>query len=114
MDLIRKKYTCNACNHKGVIVNAIKKNGEVLTNYLREDVEPLGMISSEKIYRYTVVRDELGIVIKHVPYTCVCEKCKSEDIIHTPDQRFDNVLNYFPTCENEKWLRGFEGLGQGR
>jgi len=114
MELVKKKYVCNACSHKGVIINAIKKNGEVLTDYLREDVEPLGIISSEKIYKYNVIRDELGIVIKHVPYTCVCEKCQSEDISHTPDQRFDNVLNFYPICENEKWLRGFNDLGMSR
>ena len=114
MDLIKKKYICKECNYQGVVINAIKKNEVIATDFLSDYVASLGEIKETKIYKYIVVRDECDIVIGKKPFECLCEKCNKPSIEYIPDQKFDNVLNYYPTCENEKWLRGFCDLGQKR
>ena len=114
MDLIRKKYICKNCSHTGVVINAIKKNEVIKTDFLNEYVELLGTITEAKIYKYSVIRDECDLVIGKKPFECACEKCGKNGIEYIPDQKFDNVLNFYPTCENEKWLRGFCDLGQKR
>ena len=111
MDLIKKKYICKSCQYKGAILNAIKDNRAITTDFLKEHVEPLGKIETSTIYRYNVIRDECDIVLHKQPYECKCEKC-GEKIEYLPDQRFDNVLNFFEAAEPEKWLRGFNGLGK--
>lgn len=112
MDLIKKKYICKSCNYKGAIINAIKKNEAITTDFLNDYVEPLGNITEDKIYKYSVIRDNCDIVIGKKPFECVCEKCGKTTIEYTPDQKFDNVLNYFEAAEPERWLRGFNGLGK--
>jgi len=114
MDLIKKKYVCNVCSYRGAILTAIKDNRTITTDFLREYVEPLGEISENIIYSYEVNRDDTGLLLNKKPVKCVCEKCGEIDIKYIPDQKFDNVLNFYPTCENEKWLRGFCDLGQKR
>ncbi len=114
LDLVKKKYVCKSCQHKGAIFNAIKKNEVLRTDFLKEHTEHLGEILPMNIYRYNVIRDECDVVLYNKPYQCLCEKCGSINIEYTPDQKFDNVLNFYPICENEKWLRGFNDLGMSR
>ena len=114
MDLIKKKYVCKVCEYHGAILCAIKDNRAITSEFLREYCEPLGEIEPSKIYKYEVIRDEFDIVLGRKPVECVCEKCGAESIQYLPDQKFDNILNFFPPAESEKWLRGFNDLGQKR
>ena len=114
MELIKKTYVCKNCEHKSILLNVIKDNRSLASDFTEDRLVGLGEVEPLKIYSYEVVRDDVGIVLYRQPIKCVCEKCASENIEYIPDQRYDNVLNYYPICENEKWYRGFEGLGQGR
>jgi hypothetical protein len=112
MDLIKKAYVCVNCKHKGVILNAIKKNEVISTDFLSDYVRPLGIITDSKIYKYNIIRDDCDIVVSKKPFECVCEKCGKSSIEYIPTQKFDNVLNFYSAAEPEKWLRGFNGLGK--
>ena len=112
MELIKKKYECRSCGKKSALLNVIKDNRSIASDFLAERIEHLGTIEPMKIYSYEVIRDEADIVLYKRPYECTCEGCGSLDIEYLPDQKFDNLLNFYPAAEPEKWLRGFNGLGK--
>ena len=112
MDLVKKKYVCNVCKYRGAILNAVKDNRDITSEFLKEYVEPLGEISPITIYTYEVNRDEEGMLLNRKPVQCLCEHCNTVDIVYTPDQEFKNVLNFYGPAEPEKWYRGFNELGK--
>jgi hypothetical protein len=106
--LIKKTYICNDCEHKGVVINSIKDNRAILSEFSPEAIENGPDIDKAGIYEYETLRDSDGIRTGFRVYSSICSECGSHNIQEIKKENWDNVLNFYPPGEPEKWFRGFQ------
>lgn len=102
---VTRTYSCPHCSHKGTMYCVVADTRDVTSNYpvdcRPEEVNPL------HIYKEYVDRDEYGIISRRYIKEEACEKCGNIGVDAYIPMKFDNVMNFFPPCDTQRWMEGF-------
>lgn len=103
ISLTKKLYKCTDCGSKKSHISVISDNRKILVEFLPEHIEDASNISENGLYGYTVERNEDGIILYKKVHKFYCDSCGSKNIESYVDVVWENVLNFYPPCEAEKW-----------
>ncbi len=107
--LTKRRYSCKDCGTETSNPTCIKDNRMVQT-YFSEDRIPKDF-SINKPYTYESIRDEYDIPSVKIAVQCVCSKCNSANVELIEEDKWENVLNFYPSGTNERWYRGLLDIG---